>query len=95
MGAASPQYRPVEARTFILTDHNGTRRVIVRLDPEGHFSLSFADSKGIPRTILAALGLGGNAIGLAFYDKDQRLPATGAPYLRLSDRKGKLMGKAP
>lgn len=85
----------MESREFILTDHNGTRRVIVRLDPEGRFSLSFADSKGIPRAILAALGLGVNAIGLAFYDKDQRLPAIGAPYLRLSDRKEKLMGKAP
>ena len=95
MRAASPQDRTVESREFILTDHNGTRRVIVRLDPEGHFSLSFADSKGIPRAILAALGLGVNATGLAFYDKDQRLPAIGAPYLRLSDRKEKLMGKAP
>ncbi len=85
----------MESRKFILTDHNGTRRVIVRLDPEGYSSLSFTDSKGIPRTILAALGLGGNATGLAFYDKDQRLPAIGAPYLRLSDRKEKLMGKAP
>jgi len=95
MRAASPQDRTVESREFILTDHNGTRRVIVRLDPEGHFSLSFADSKGIPRAILAALGLGVNATGLAFYDKDQRLRANGAPYLRLSDRKGKLMWKAP
>ncbi len=85
----------MESRKFILTDHNGTRRVIVRLDPEGHSSLSFADSKGIPRAILAALGLGVNATGLAFYDKDQRLPTIGAPYLRLSDRKEKLMGKAP
>ncbi len=95
MGAASPQDRTVEACKFILTDHHGTRRVNVRLDPEGHPSLSFTDSKGIPRAILAALGLGVNATGLAFYDKDQRLRATGAPYLRLSDRKGKLMWKAP
>ncbi len=95
MGAASPRDRTVESRKFILTDHNGARRVIVRLDPEGHPSLSFTDSKGIPRAILAALGLGVNAIGLAFYYKDQRLPAIGAPYLRLSDRKEKLMGKAP
>ncbi len=95
MGAASPQDRTVESRKFILTDHNWTRRVIVRLDLKGHPSLCFADSKGIPRAILAALGLGVNATGLAFYDKDQRLRANGAPYLRLSDRKGKLMGKAP
>ena len=52
----------------------------MRLDLEGHPGLSFTDSKGIPRAILAALGLGVNATGLAFYDKDQRLPAIGAPY---------------
>ncbi len=95
MGAASPQDRPVEARTCILTDHNGTRRVIVRLDPEGYPSLSSTDSKGIPRAILGALILGVNATGVALCDKDQRLPATGAPYLRLSDRNGTLMWKAP